>query len=79
MLDLASHGDHELGSQALGVSDERVVIADDDLRDAIAVTDINEDERSEISHSVDPAKKDDILVDVLGTEASTGVCTSEFA
>jgi hypothetical protein len=37
------------------------------------IADIDEDERPEISHSVNPAKQEHVLVDVLGTESTTGM------
>ena len=55
--DGAGGTDHELGPNGLGegVCAGRVGVVDDDLGDAIAVAQVEEDELAEVAAAVDPA------------------------
>ena len=79
MLDAAYDGDHELRAKALGLRDEFVVVSRHDLRDAVPIAQIDEDERSEVSHPVHPAQEDDILTDLAGAERAAGVRARQFS
>ena len=50
-----------------------VVVAGDDLRHAVAIADVDEDERPEIADAVHPPEEDDLLADVVGA-SSPQVC-----
>ena len=73
------HRDDELRAQALGFVDERVVLAGDDLRHAVPVAEVDEDERAEVAHPMHPAEQNDILADVGGGELAGGVRAREFS
>ena len=45
-------------------ADERLVVAHDDLRDAVAIADVDEDERAEVANAMHPAEQHDVLADV---------------
>ena len=52
------HADHELGSQPLGLGNQRLVVfVEDDLRDPGAVADVDEEQPAEIAHAMHPAQK----------------------
>ena len=70
--------DDELGAQALGLLLERRV-ADHDLRDAVAVAEVEEHDAAEIADAVDPAEQDDVLADVGGRQFAAGVGAGEVA
>ena len=55
---------HVLRAQPLRQADERLVVAHDDLRDAVAIANIDEDERAEVANAMHPAEQDDVLADV---------------
>ena len=60
-----------------GARDERLVVADDDLRHAVAVANIDEEERAEVAKTVHPAEQHDVLADVGSREGTTGVGSRE--
>ena len=62
-----------LRPQPLGHADERFVVADDDLRDAVAIANVDEHERAEVANAVHPAEQDDVLADVSRRKSTTGV------
>ena len=53
----ARDADDELGAQPLGDGHQRVVFADDDLRDAGAIADVDEDHAAEVADAVHPAEQ----------------------
>ena len=65
------------GAAASRQADERLVVAHDDLRDAVAVADVDEDERAEVADAVHPAEQDDVLADVGGRQRAAGVGARE--
>ena len=67
------------GAQPLGVGQQRVVLAHDDLRHAVAIADVDEDARAEIADAMHPAEQHDILADVLRRQLAGGVRASEFS
>ena len=56
-LDVAEDRDHVLGPEAPGARDERLVVADDDLRHAVAIANVDEQKRAEIAKTVHPAEQ----------------------
>jgi hypothetical protein len=65
VIDTTHHRDHELGAQPLCVSDECVVVANDDLGHAVTVAHIDEHQRAKITNPMDPAEQHGVLTDVL--------------
>ena len=76
-LDLAEHGDDELRSDALDALEQRLVAFDDDLRQAVAIADVEEQQRAEIADAMHPSKQHGILPDVAGTKRAAGMGSSE--
>jgi hypothetical protein len=72
-LDPAEHRHHELRAQALRLRHERIVVADDDLRDAVAIAQVEEQQRAEIADAVDPSEQHDVAPDVGGRQRAAGV------
>ena len=68
--------------------EERVVVARDDLRDPVAVAEVDEDERSQIAHAVHPSEQHDLLptsarrrapqVCVRASVPSGSICMNQF-
>src|SRR5204863_5819135 len=61
-----------LGPEALRLVIERGV-ADDHLRDAVAVTEIEEQHAAEVADAMHPAEQDDVAADVGCSQRSKGV------
>ncbi len=76
-LDVPEDRDHILGPESSGARDERLVVADDDLRHAVTVANIDEQERAEIPKTVHPAEQHDVLADVGCRECTAGVRSRE--
>ena len=67
------------GRKPLGRRDERVVVADDDLRHAVAIAEVDEHERAEVADAVHPAEQHDILSGVGSGQRAAGVGPGECA
>jgi len=78
-FDSAEHGDHEFRPDALGQRHERLVVAGDDLCDAVPIADVDEHQRAEIPDPVDPPEQDHVLAHVLDREGAAGVRARERA
>ena len=61
------------GGFGLGVSCRAELFVEDDLRDAAAVADVEEDEVAVVAAAVDPAHEDYVLAGVFGAELSAAV------
>ncbi len=72
-LDTPENRNHILRAQPLRQADERLVVAHDNLRDAMAVTDIDEDKGAEVTNAMHPAEEDDFLTDMGGGQGTTGM------
>ena len=76
----AADADDELGSQALGLGHQRlVVLVEDDLRDAGAVADVDEQQPAEVAHAMHPAEQHDVRADVVGPQRAAGVRACQVA
>jgi hypothetical protein len=71
-------GDDVLAAQAFRRLDERLVVTDDDLRDAVAIADVDEHERSEVADAVHPAKQNDVASDIGGRQGTAGMSSSKI-
>jgi hypothetical protein len=69
----AEHRDDELATDPLRRLEQRLVVARHDLRDAISIADVVEEQRSQIANGLDPAEKDHLLADVGRTQRAAGV------
>ena len=58
------HRHDVLGPQPLRCREERRVVARHDLRHAVPVAHVHEDQRAEIAHAVHPSQQDDLLADI---------------
>ena len=63
--DRADDSDHEFRPELLGVVDQRVALARDDLREAMTVAKVDEDERPKVADAMNPPEQDDVLADVV--------------
>ena len=59
--------------------DERVVVADDDLRDAIAIAHVDEEDGAHVADAVDPSEQDGRLADGGGPQRAAGVGTTKVS
>ena len=60
----------ELGSKPLGLGHQRlVVLVEDDLRDAVAVAHVDEQQAAQIAHAMHPAEQHHVRADVVGRSA----------
>ncbi len=66
-----------LRAQPLGALDQPLVALDDHLRMAVAIADVEKDQRAEIAHAMHPAKQDDAGADVGGAQGAASVSASE--
>ena len=73
--DVAFDGDDVLGAGGVGlvVRAGQTFFVDDDLGDAGAVAEVEEDEAAVVAAAVDPAHEDDVLPRVFGAEFATHV------
>src|SRR5580700_2133221 len=80
-LDRADGGDDELVAELLGffVNGGIVLTAEDDLRHAGAVTDIDEDDGAEIAAAVDPSHEDGLFAFIGRAQSAAHVSTSQVA
>ena len=76
-LDVAEDRDHVLRPEPSGARDERLVVADDHLRHAVAIANVDEQERAEIAKTVHPAEQHGVLADVGSREGTAGVRSRE--
>ena len=76
-LHRARHPDDELGAQPLRHGHQRVVLADDDLRDARAVADVDEGDAAQIANAVHPSEEHDVGADVARAQRTTCVSSSQ--
>ena len=74
-IDAAGNPDDKLRAQALGHFIR--LVADDGLRDAVAVADVEEHDAAEIADAVDPSHDDDVFAGIGGGQFAAGVGTSE--
>ena len=63
----------------LASCDQRVVVADDDLRDAVAIADVEEEDGAHVAHAVDPSEQDGRLADVGGPQRAAGVGSTKVS
>ena len=75
-LDLAEDRDHELRAQPLGALQQRRIL-DHDLRQAVTIAHVEEQQRSHVADAMHPAQQHDVLADVGRAKRATGVSTSE--
>ena len=61
------------GRKPLGALDQRRIVADDDLRHAVPIAQIDEHQRAEIAHAVHPAEQDDVGAGVARGQCAAGV------
>ena len=78
-VDRADDADDHLGAELLGLVDERLVVADDDLRDAIAVAHVDEEDGAHVADAVDPSEQDGRLADGGGPQRAAGVGTTKVS
>ena len=78
-LDAPEGRDDELGPHALGRLDERLVVAGRELGQAVAVAQVDEDERPEVADAVRPAEQHHVGADFGRGERPAGVRASERA
>ena len=80
-LDRADDGDDELVAQLFGfvVDGGASLAAEDDLGDAGAVAQVDEDDLAEVAAAVDPSHEDGFLAGVGGAERPAHVSSSEVA
>ncbi len=78
-VDRAEDADDHLGAELLGLVDERVVVADDDLRDAIAIAHVDEEDGAHVADAVDPSEQDGRLADRGGPQRAAGVSTTKVS
>ncbi len=80
-LDGADDGDDELVAEGFGllVDGGGVLAAEDDLGDAGAVADIDEDDGAEVAAAVDPSHEDGFLTSVGRAQSAAQVGTSKVA
>ena len=78
-IDGADDADHHLGAELLGLLHERLVVADDDLRDAVAVADVDEQDGAHVADAVDPSEQDGRLADRGGPQRAAGVGTTKVS
>ena len=76
-LDLAEHRDDELGAQPLDALEQRLVAFDDHLRQAVAIADVEEQQRPEVADAMHPPEQHGILADIGRTKRATGMRASE--
>ena len=71
----AFHGSHVLGAQLLGagVRLRMLLLVKDDLRDAGAVAQINEEQVSQVAAAVHPTHQDDVAVGIAGAQVAAVV------
>ena len=74
--DVAGHLDHVLGPQRLALFDDRrrrVGRIEHDLRDAVAVAEVDEQAAAVVAIAVDPATQRDGLADVIDAKFAAGM------
>ena len=71
------HGDDELRADALDALEQRLVAFDDHLRQAVAIADVEEQQRAQIADAMHPSEQHGILPDVAGTKGAAGMRASE--
>ena len=76
-LDVPKDRNHVLRTEPSGGREQRVVVADDDLRHPVAIANVDEQQRAEISNTVHPAEQHDVLADVGSREGTAGVRSRE--
>ena len=59
-LDLAEDGDDELGAHALDALEQRLVAFDDHLGQAVAIADVEEQQRAEVADAMHPSEQHDV-------------------
>ena len=71
----AFHRDDVLTAQPLGLFVGGLVVLgrEDDLREAVAVAEVDEDEATEVAPRIDPPLQDDLLADVGRLQFAAGV------
>ena len=75
--DPAADGDDELAPQRRGaLVQRRVLRAEDDLRDAVAVAEVREEQPAVVAHRQDPAAKHDLRPGVRSVQFPAGVCAA---
>jgi hypothetical protein len=78
-LDDAGHADDVFRPQLLGHAHQRVVFADDDLRETSPVADVDERDAAEIADAVDPAEKNRFDAHVPDVQGAAGMGASQSA
>ena len=73
-LHLARHGDHGLEMRLFDEAEEAAARMHDDLRQAIMVAEVDEQDAAMIAQAIHPAGKFDGLARVSRAELITGVC-----
>ena len=72
--------DDELRAQALGLGHQRlVVLVEDDLRDAGAIADVDEQQSAQVADAVHPPEQHDVGADVVRAERAAGVRARQIA
>ena len=78
-FDEPAHADHKLRPKPLGLRQQLLVVADDDLRDAFAIADIDEEHAAEIAHAVHPAEERRVGAEIVGAQRAAGVSSFPVA
>ena len=74
-----AHAHDELRPEALALRQQLLVISDDDLRESGTVTDVDEHDTAEIANAMNPAEQGHVGANILRTELSAGMRSSEIA
>ena len=76
-LDLADHGDDKLGPHPLDPLQQRIVALDNHLGQAVAIADVDEQQRTEIADAMHPPEEHGLLADIGRTKRTAGMRASE--
>ena len=75
----ASDTDHVLRPQPLRDGHQRVVVADDQLRQPGPVADVDEGDAAQIANAMHPSEQNHVCADVAGAQLAAGMGASEVA
>jgi hypothetical protein len=78
-LHQAGDADDKLRAQALGDRHQCLVLADDDLRDAGAIANVEKGDAAQIADPVHPSQHHRFRADILGAQGAARVRPSEIA
>src|SRR5688572_11650060 len=78
-VDAPEHGDDVLRPQALRRFDERGLIPHHDLRDAVSIANVDEDERAEIAYAMNPAEQDHVPAGIRRRQSTARVSAGEIS